>query len=182
MEEVLSNKFQTYEQYLNETAPVLKKYIEKNLDKVINSFEVPHHSDIDKYLYNPIKDYTKNSGKLHRPLTCIAAFLVVNGGNTDQIDEVLPVACAIENFQTAALIHDDIADDGQLRRGKACMHIEYGEGLAINAGDFGLACTVGGVVEALRNSSYSDKKILAIVRQLVFMEYMTIEGQAMDLG
>ena len=83
---------------------------------------------------------------------------------------------------TAALIHDDIADGGQLRRGKACMHIEQGEGIAINAGDYGLACTVGGVVEALRNSSYSEKKILAIVRQLVFMEYMTIEGQAMDLG
>lgn len=182
MEEVLSKKFLSYEQYLNESAPVLKKYIEKNFDIVIDSFEKSHHSDVDKYLYVPMREYTKNSGKLHRPLTCIAAYLAVNGGDTSKLDEVLSVACAIENFQTAALIHDDIADGGQLRRGKPCMHIEQGEGIAINAGDYGLACTVGGVVEALRNSNYSEKKILDIVRQLVFMEYMTIEGQAMDLG
>ena len=182
MKSVLTNDFVSFEDYLIKTAPVLQKFMLDNLELVISSFEDRHHKDVDKYLYNPIRSYTKNCGKLHRPLTCLAAYLSANEGDTSSIDEVLPIACAIENFQTAALIHDDIADDGKLRRGEPCMHLTQGQGIAINVGDFGLASTVGGVVEALYQSSFTKQKILNIVRQLIFMEYMTIEGQAMDLG
>lgn len=175
-------KFDSFEQYLKETAPVLQKYLLQNLDNVISTFEADKHKDVDKYLYDPLRAWTKNIGKLARPLTFLATYLAANCGDDSQIEDVLPIACAIENFQTAALIHDDIADGGQLRRGKPCMYLEEGEGIAINAGDFGLASTVGGVVEALRQSKFSKTEILYIVRQLIFMEYMTIEGQAMDLG
>ena len=49
--------------------------------------------------------------------------------------------------QTAALIHDDIADEAELRRGEPCMHCTEGIGLAINAGDLALSLVNGTVVE-----------------------------------
>ncbi|MGV1049965.1 MAG: polyprenyl synthetase family protein [Solirubrobacterales bacterium] len=49
----------------------------------------------------------------------------------------LPVACAIELIHTYSLIHDDLPamDDDELRRGKPTAHVEYGEDVAILAGD-----------------------------------------------
>ena len=37
-------------------------------------------------------------------------------------------AAAIEHFHTAALIHDDIADEAELRRGEPCLHLTEGMG------------------------------------------------------
>ena len=46
-------------------------------------------------------------------------------------------ACAIELLHCASLVHDDMAcfDDADMRRGKAAVHAEYGEALALLAGD-----------------------------------------------
>src|SRR4026208_1217666 len=49
----------------------------------------------------------------------------------------LGAACAIELIHTSSLIHDDLPamDDDVLRRGRPTLHVVYGEGLAILAGD-----------------------------------------------
>ena len=49
----------------------------------------------------------------------------------------LPAACAIELIHTYSLIHDDLPamDDDTLRRGRPTLHVVYGEGIAILAGD-----------------------------------------------
>jgi len=56
------------------------------------------------------------------------------GGN---VDEVMPLACAIEMIHTYSLIHDDLPamDNDDLRRGKPTNHKVYGENIAILAGD-----------------------------------------------
>lgn len=177
-----SYKLEDYQQYLKDFAPVFSPFIYQTLTEQFNFYEKNSHSDVSKYLEKPLLDYSENFGKLHRPLTCIAAYLACTCGNTQDIQNVFVVASAIELFQTAALIHDDIADDGQMRRGVPCLHKTIGEALAINAGDYGLSATLGSVINALKNSNLSASKILDIADQLIFMEYMTIEGQAMDLG
>jgi geranylgeranyl pyrophosphate synthase len=52
-------------------------------------------------------------------------------------DLSLPAACAIELIHTYSLIHDDLPamDDDTLRRGRPTLHVVYGEGVAILAGD-----------------------------------------------
>ncbi len=52
-------------------------------------------------------------------------------------DAVLPAACAIELIHTYSLIHDDLPamDNDTLRRGRPTLHVVYGEGMAILAGD-----------------------------------------------
>ena len=177
----LKNNYKTYVEYLEDAGCKLQPYLIETIKNSRLSFEEAKHADVDKYLYDLITKYSKNPGKMHRPLTLIASYLAC-GGSVDELDSVAVIACSIEHFQTAALIHDDIADGGKLRRGKPCMHITEGEGLAINAGDFGLAMTVGNLITNMKSSKYNEKKILDIVEKLIYMEYMTIEGQAMDLG
>jgi geranylgeranyl pyrophosphate synthase len=53
------------------------------------------------------------------------------------VDLALPAACAIELIHTYSLIHDDLPamDDDTLRRGRPTLHVVYGDGIAILAGD-----------------------------------------------
>ena len=53
------------------------------------------------------------------------------------VDAALPAACAIELIHTYSLIHDDLPamDNDTLRRGRPTLHVVYGDGIAILAGD-----------------------------------------------
>jgi geranylgeranyl diphosphate synthase type I len=88
-------------------------------------------------------------------------------------------AAAVEHFHTAALIHDDIADDGELRRGEPCLHLTQGVGLAINDGDLALSQVTGTV---LADETLSDAVKVRVLGELVTMTTRTIEGQALDIG
>lgn len=133
------------------------------------------HKDMDRYLYAPLSKYSENGGKRHRPLITLLACSAVGG------DEKLALTsgAAIEHFHTAALIHDDIADESQLRRGEPCMHITMGEGLAINAGDLALSLVTGTV---LNDDNLSEQVKIRVLKELVDMTTRTIEGQALDIG
>jgi geranylgeranyl pyrophosphate synthase len=73
-------------------------------------------------------------GKRLRPVLTLAAADAVN---RDAVELALPAACAIELIHTYSLIHDDLPamDDDTLRRGRPTLHVVYGEGIAILAGD-----------------------------------------------
>ncbi|MFH1387237.1 MAG: polyprenyl synthetase family protein, partial [bacterium] len=72
-------------------------------------------------------------GKRFRPTLCLAVAEVLGCPSK----KVLPFACAVEMIHTFTLIHDDLPpmDNSDLRRGKTTCHKEYGEALAILAGD-----------------------------------------------
>jgi geranylgeranyl diphosphate synthase type II len=83
-------------------------------------------------------------GKRFRPVLTLAAAdatarrLGLDAENASRAaDAALPAACAIEMIHTYSLIHDDLPamDDDDLRRGRPTLHVVYGEGLAILAGD-----------------------------------------------
>ena len=133
------------------------------------------NADIDTYLYRPLGEFAENAGKRHRPLICMLAAQAVGG----DFLSARSAAAAIEHFQSAALIHDDIADNGQLRRGKPCMYRTEGEGIAINCGDLALSLVTGSV---LNDDTLEDGIKLRLLRELVAMTTRTIEGQALDLG
>ena len=78
-------------------------------------------------------------GKRLRPMLTLAAAAAVDHAAVDHaaLDAALPAACAIELIHTYSLIHDDLPamDDDTLRRGRATLHVVYGDGIAILAGD-----------------------------------------------
>ena len=133
------------------------------------------HPDMSRYLYGPLKQFSDNSGKRHRPLICLLACEAV-GGDPKQ---AWPAAAAVEHFHTAALVHDDIEDSSLTRRDEPCMHIAEGLGIAINAGDLALALVCGTVVH---DPGLDDPTKIRVLAELVDMTTRTIEGQALDIG
>ncbi len=171
MDELLkavANPPATFEEYLDSYADTV--------GDLVNTF-IPRgtHPDMDKYLYDPLLKYGQNGGKRHRPLICFAACVAVGG----DVRQAASAASAIEHFHTAALIHDDIADEATLRRGEPCLHLTEGLGIAINAGDLALSLVNGAVV---KDPSLSDATKVRVVTELIEMTRRTIEGQALDLG
>lgn len=164
---------------VEETPATFESYLKCYADPVgelINSY-IPRgtHGDMDRYLYAPLYRYSENTGKRHRPLICYAACLAV-GGNPDC---ATTSAAAIEHFHSAALIHDDIADEAELRRGEPCLHLTEGLGLAINMGDLALSMVNGPVVN---DPLLDDATKVRVISELISMTCRTVEGQALDLG
>ena len=155
--------------YLSSHVGEVNAYLETFFDGKATS------ADLERYLYGPLGAYSDNAGKRHRPLICMLAAASVGG----DFSAALSAAAAIEHFQSAALIHDDIADNGQLRRGKPCLHLTEGVGLAINCGDYALTLVTDAI---LRDEVLADAIKLRVLRELVDMMQRTVEGQALDLG
>jgi geranylgeranyl diphosphate synthase type I len=82
-------------------------------------------------LYDASKHLIKSGGKRIRPIICLMSCQAVNG----KIENALRSAAAIELIHTFTLIHDDIMDEDDLRRGSPSVHKIFGEETAILAGD-----------------------------------------------
>ena len=132
-------------------------------------------ADLNTYLYQPLRGFSATGGKRVRPALVLLATQAVHGN----VEAALPVACAIEDFQSAALIHDDIADKSELRRGEPCLYRRLGTGLAINVGDAALVHTIGRICHS---NTYDEATRLRLIDALISMQEHTLEGQALDLG
>lgn len=73
-------------------------------------------------------------GKRLRPLMTVAAARAV--GATDDIVAPRKLAAAVEFIHTATLLHDDIVDASELRRGKVAAHLIWGAPTSVLVGDF----------------------------------------------
>jgi geranylgeranyl pyrophosphate synthase len=76
-------------------------------------------------------------GKRLRPVLTLTAAETVAPDDREAAALAMPAACAIEMIHTYSLIHDDLPamDNDSMRRGKPTLHVVYGEGTAIPAGD-----------------------------------------------
>jgi geranylgeranyl pyrophosphate synthase len=72
-------------------------------------------------------------GKRLRPIMVLLAYEIAGGQNPE---EVMPLALAFELIHTATLVHDDINDQADTRRGQPTIHSQAGEAKAIIAGDW----------------------------------------------
>jgi geranylgeranyl diphosphate synthase type II len=121
-------------------------------------------------LAEPMRYAFGSGGKRIRPVLCLAAG---EAAGADP-DELLPAAAAVELVHNFSLVHDDLPalDDDALRRGRATTHVEYGEGVAILAGDALLA-------EAFRLTLAYDRPDVA--RELAGATLAMIGGQHLDI-
>ena len=136
---------------------------------------LPIAADLTRYLYEPLARFTAGGGKRTRPVLCLLGAQAVGA---DPIC-ALSTAAAVEYFQSAALIHDDIADRGTLRRGEPCLHVSDGTGVALNVGDYALVQVYAGL---LADGELDNETCLRVLCELAYMQQKTIEGQALDLG
>lgn len=132
--------------------------------------------DSAPYLAGPASEYLGRGGKGLRPALCIATCEAFGGDAA----MALPTASAIELLHTSFLVHDDVEDDSELRRGEPTLHRMFGTGLAVNAGD-GLAVFAMGALR--ENQKLLGRRLASrIWSEFEFMARQTVEGQAIELG
>jgi len=103
------------------------KLVEETLKESVNS-ESSLLTEIARHVINA-------GGKRIRPAICILAYKSV-GGRDENIVFAIDAAVAVELIHSATLIHDDITDEGEKRRGKVTAYRKYGVHNALVAGDF----------------------------------------------
>ena len=72
-------------------------------------------------------------GKRLRPTVLLLAYRASGG---QDIRQAVPLATAVELLHTASLVHDDINDQSEVRRGQATVNARWGNSLALLVGDF----------------------------------------------
>ena len=82
-------------------------------------------------LYEPIEYTLAAGGKRIRPQLAMIACQMFGGKEK----EVLPAALALEVFHNFTLLHDDVMDKADVRRGRATVHVKWNENTAILSGD-----------------------------------------------
>jgi len=129
-----------------------------------------------KHLYGLVTDFLGRSGKGLRPAFCIATARALGGRSED----AFPAAAGIAMLHNAFLVHDDIEDGSETRRGVATMHRRAGVPIAVNTGDAMNAL-------AMRFFRRSGERLgpVAALRILDEVDHMlleSLEGQATELG
>ncbi len=122
-------------------------------------------------LYEPVKYVLSLGGKRIRPVLMLMAY----GLYRDELETILPTALGIETYHNYTLLHDDVMDKADVRRGKPTVHKVWDENTAILSGDSML-------VLAYQLMSQTDDKHLRAVLELFTETALEIgEGQQYDL-
>jgi geranylgeranyl diphosphate synthase, type II len=154
------------------------KRVKAMVDHTILSDLLPKTSRVKEVglLYKMMRDYPSRPAKGMRPFLCLTSCRAAGGTEEDAL---LTAAC-IELFQHWILIHDDIEDGSELRRGEATLHRRYSEALALNAGDALHARMWGALVS--NQNRLSLETTLQVMQEFSTMVNQTTEGQHMELG
>lgn len=123
-----------------------------------------------------ISSYPSRPAKLLRPALCVATCSVLGG----DARRVRNSAVAIELFHNAFLIHDDVQDQSESRRGGPTLHAELGVGAAVNVGN---ATNLVGLRRLMDNRSLLGSELAwRIFQETELMMRHSLEGQAIELG
>ncbi|SHH37034.1 geranylgeranyl diphosphate synthase, type II [Clostridium grantii DSM 8605] len=108
------------------------KEFKDNIDLWLHEY-FNNKDDYNKKLYDAMEYSIKVGGKRIRPILLLTTYSMYK----KDIEEAMPLACALEMIHTYSLIHDDLPcmDNDDLRRGKATSHKVFGEAIAVLAGD-----------------------------------------------
>lgn len=129
-----------------------------------------------RYLYDLLGDYPQRAGKMMRPALCIATARAFGA----RLEEALGSAVSIELLHNALLIHDDIQDGSEERRGAPTLHVLHGVPLAINAGD---TLTLLSLRPLMENREVIGARLaIRIIEETERMALESAEGQAMEIG
>lgn len=157
----------TLEETKNLVWPEIDKYLKDPLYPF--QFQIPkeHQSEVD-YYWKINREYPERKGKYLRP----TLILLTAGAMGLDIKKTVKIAAAMQISEEWILIHDDIEDDSEDRRGKPTLHKTYGTEIAVNAGD---------ALQTIMWRAILDQKDEKITDEFYRLIMRTILGQGVEL-
>jgi geranylgeranyl diphosphate synthase type II len=135
---------------------------------------IPDHGP--PYLYDLVSAYPRRTGKGLRSALCLAT-CALHGGDLRQ---ALNCAVAVELFHNAFLVHDDIQDGSDSRRGAPTLHTEHGIPIALNVGN---ATNLLALRRLMENREILGSRLSwQVMIETERMMKHSLEGQAVELG
>jgi geranylgeranyl diphosphate synthase, type II len=128
------------------------------------------------YLWDIAASYPLRPAKGLRPALCIATCRAFGG----DIRSVVHCAVALELLHNAFLVHDDVEDGSQTRRGAPTLSAEHGVPLAVNAGDALNALALRVLMDGA--AVLGPSATLGVFAEIERMVRESVEGQALELG
>ena len=129
-----------------------------------------------RHLYNLVADYPRRGGRMLRPTLCIATARAFGAEPRAAVRS----AAALELLHNAFLVHDDVEDESDERRGRPTLNALHGIAIAVNVGD---ALTLLGLRALLDNrETLGPRLAFAVLEEAERMARESVEGQAIELG
>jgi len=112
-----------------------------------------------RFLLELATHLVRGGGKRLRPALVLQTARIF----TDGLARVIPVAAAVEMIHMATLIHDDVVDDSDLRRGLPTVNAKWGSGVSVLLGDYLFARAFSILAET------GDNEVVRIMADVVFL-------------
>ncbi|MBI4394102.1 MAG: polyprenyl synthetase family protein [Euryarchaeota archaeon] len=144
----------------------LRAKVDRELSEVLSDI-------VPERLRKASMHYPSAGGKRLRPIVAMLAAESV-GGNQD---DALPVGISLELIHNFSLVHDDIMDRDELRRGIKAVHVAFDEPTAILAGD----TLYAKAFEELARVRAGSDTLVAILADVAAAARVICEGQQMDM-
>jgi geranylgeranyl diphosphate synthase type II len=129
-----------------------------------------------RQLYDLVADYPSRGGRSLRASLCIAATRMFGG----TLEQALHVAAALELIHNAFLVHDDVEDESEERRGRPTLNALHGVPTAVNVGDALVVLALRPILDT--RLTLGPRLALRIVEETDRMARESVEGQAVELG
>lgn len=155
----------------------LLEYLDDSRSLVLDELSrfVPESGPYRPILYDLVFDYPLRNAKALRPALCIATCRALGG----QLEAVTTSAAVLELYHNAFLVHDDVEDGSERRRGGPTLHRVHGVPVAVNVGDAMLALALAPLLDNMRLLTLG--KALRILQEVACMARESAEGQALEL-
>ena len=156
------------------SSTALQKELQQFITKALEDLPIPESPHT---LYEPYNYALNVGGKRIRPYLT----LLSNGLCGGELEEALPAALAIEILHNFTLVHDDIMDCADTRRGKPSVFNKWNENIAILTGDVMFADAFRQLSYYGSSDAYTKQEYAAINDAFIKSTITVCEGQALDM-
>lgn len=152
----------------------MKEELEKRKEKIDQEIAEIFEDKVDHSLWKSMSYYPESGGKKLRPFLAMVSTAVFD----EPEEKAIPYGVALELVHNFTLVHDDLMDQDEMRRGNPTLHQKIGDAHAINAGDglFALAFNL------LSKTKVEGEKIRELLDELSSSVIKIAEGQEEDLS
>jgi len=177
---------------------ILKREFKERKDKIRDYLASEEYARyfVPQHIHDSVYSYISLGGKSLRPIVLLLSCGAVGGDEK----KAMPAAAAIEVFHTWTLVHDDIIDRDEKRRGNPTLHEEfrkrairelgydedyakhYGTSIAILAGDIQQGWSVSLLCELYTKQNLNPALVLYLINNLKMKVQCTlVEGETLDI-